>query len=276
MLILLSPTKTLDESLESLDEYLKSTRRFQDDTEELVAIMKKQSKANLVKLMKLSDNLASLNRKRFANFDSAISKQAALMFTGQAFQYLDIKTLSKKQHVYLQKHLRILSGLYGALRPFDSISPYRLEMGTKLATDRGKTLYNFWGSKIGELLASELGKEKFIVNVASNEYFKVVDQGVLKGTKIINMHFKQKKDGALKIVSVFAKQARGLFVRFCAESNLSKIEDLKKFDADGYQYNAAQSDELNVVFVRPQPVKGKKRKAKGQGPKKGKKRKAED
>lgn len=269
MLILLSPTKTLNEDEEK--GYPRSDRRLLTDTKELVSVMKKQSKNDLKKLMKLSDNLANLNHGRYKNFESAISKQAALMFTGQAFQYLDIATLSKDEQQYLQTRLRILSGLYGVLRPFDTMSPYRLEMGTKLKTDRGKSLYDFWGSKIADVLTEDLGSEKFIVNVASNEYFKAVDQKALKGVKIINIHFKQKKDGALKIVSVFAKQARGLFARWCAESKVGTIEELKKFNSDGYSFDKAQSDEANFVFVRNQP--SKKRKASGKSGQKGKKRK---
>jgi len=187
-------------------------------------------------------------------------------------RYLDITSLSKKQHEYLQKHLRILSGLYGALRPFDEMKPYRLEMGTKLVSERGKTLYDFWGSSIAEVLQADLGKEKTIINVASNEYFKAVDQKSLDGVTIINCHFKQRKDGSLKIVSVFAKQARGLFVRWCAQNDVTSVNDLKKFDLEGYKFMSSESDETNLVFGRKQPEKGKKRKNTSSG-RKGKKRK---
>lgn len=273
MLILLSPTKTMDESSDGLDTYPQSEPQMKEHTEELLAIMKKKSKNELKKLMKLSDNLASLNAGRYKNFEKGVHKQSALLFKGPAFAYLDTQSLTKPQQDYLQKHLRILSGLYGVLRPFDLMHPYRLEMGTKLETKRGKNLYKFWGSHISEILKSELKDGDFIINSASNEYFNAVDLTTLReaGIRIISVVFKEKKDGRAKAISIYAKQARGLFARWCATSNVSSIDDLKKFNVSGYKYQAKESKEDSFCFIRPQPATGKRKNTSKET--KGKKRK---
>lgn len=252
----------MDEDISSVGNYTQTKAQFSGDTQELLAIMKKKSKGDLKKLMKLSDNLGNLNAKRYKGFETAISKQCGFIFQGPAFAKLDLNSLEPEAHEFLQKHLRILSGLYGILRPLDMIHPYRLEMGTKLKTERGSSLYDFWGTKLSEFLKKDLekmnAKKKLIVNVASNEYFKAVDTSVFgENIEIVNMIFKEKKNGALKIISVYAKQARGLFVRWMAEKNIETKAELQNFNVAGYKFIQNLSDEKNFVFARSQPEKKK-------------------
>lgn len=263
MIILLSPAKSMDES-EPNDKLFATKPELNSEAKCLVKFLKKKDSNFLCKLMKISKNLGNLNAMRYENFDKALSKQACLLFKGPAFLTLDLASCTKKQKKYLQGHLRVLSGLYGVLKPFDLISPYRLEMGTKLKIGENKNLYEFWGDKIANQINEELKnkKLKIVVNVASNEYFKSVKIEALHNKiKIINCIFKEKKGGALKVVSVFAKKARGSFARWMAENDPKAVDELKGFNKDGYSFSEEQSSENVFIYTRLQPAKkGKKRK----------------
>lgn len=262
--MLLSPTKTLNYLPFHINA---SIPRLLKHSDELIGILKKKSSTDIGKLMKLSSNLVSLNTKRYKDYmlsenvkykDDTVPeghKQAAVAFKGPAFQALDPESFSQQDWEFSQKHLRVLSGLYGVLRPQDVIQPYRLEMGTKLKTDRGKNLYEFWGSTISELLYSDLEKNKkkiFIINAASNEYFNSVDIDFLKskGVIIYNVVFKEAKNGGFRIVSVYAKQARGLLCRYVIQNKVTDIENLKKFNLGNYKYRETFSSETELVFTR--------------------------
>lgn len=262
--MLLSPTKTLNYSPFKTNA---SIPRLLKHSDELIDILKKKSSADIGKLMKLSSSLVSLNKKRYKDYKLSENvqykddfvpeghKQAAVAFKGPAFLALDPESFTQQNWEFAQKHLRILSGLYGVIRPQDVIQPYRLEMGTKLKTDRGKDLYDFWGSKISELLFSDFEKDKknfFIINTASNEYFKSVDIDYLKskGVTIYQVVFKEAKNGGFKIVSVYAKQARGLLCRYVIQNKVTDIENVKKFNLGNYKYHEKFSSGTELVFTR--------------------------
>jgi len=255
MITLLSPAKKLN--FEAPKAGLSTTNPiFNSDTIELTKVVKKQSVDDLKKLMHLSDNLAQLNVDRFKAFNldglSNNSKAAGLTFDGNVYWGLEANSLDENELNYAQSHLRILSGLYGILKPLDLIQAYRLEMGTKLTTKRGKSLYDFWGNKITKQLNSELKnhEDKTIVNLASNEYFKAVDKKALNA-QIITPHFKDCKNGQYKIISFYAKKARGLMARYIIENKVTQLSDLKKFTVDGYYYSSeASQKELEPVFLR--------------------------
>ncbi|MEM6474848.1 MAG: peroxide stress protein YaaA [Pseudomonadota bacterium] len=257
MLTLLSPAKKLkfDETQTSLEV---TTPRLAEDTREIATVAKKQSAADLAKLMHISDNLAELNAERFKLFDldgrSNSAKPAGLTFDGDVYWGLKAKSLGDETLAYAQDHLRILSGLYGVLRPMDAIQPYRLEMGTKMTNPRGKSLYDFWGSRIAEKLAKDLGDhdDQTIVNLASNEYFKAVDTSVLPG-KVIEATFLNVKDGEARRLMYHVKFGRGLMARWIMENRIEKADDLRGFDADGYSFDAKASSETELVFTRKQP-----------------------
>jgi cytoplasmic iron level regulating protein YaaA (DUF328/UPF0246 family) len=205
--------------------------------------------------MHISDKLADLNHRRYlewaSRFDRDHARPAALAFKGDVYLGLDAASLTERDLNGAQKHIRILSGLHGLLRPLDGIRPYRLEMGTGLCTKRGKTLYDFWGSKVTEALNDALAdqKQQVLINLASNEYFKVLDPTAIDA-RIINIHFKEWKDGQYKFLSFFAKKARGLMARYMIDRRVSTLKALKAFDYEGYEYNAAMSTENDWVFVR--------------------------
>ncbi|KEO88568.1 hypothetical protein EH31_16555 [Erythrobacter longus] len=258
MITLLSPAKKLnfDEPQTSLE----ITRpRLEDDTREIAGVAKKQSAKALAKLMHISDNLAELNAERFKAFDldgrSNSAKPAGLTFDGDVYWGLEAKSLGDETLAYAQGHLRILSGLYGVLRPMDAIQPYRLEMGTKMKNPRGKSLYDFWGSRIGEQLAGDLEGhgDPTVVNLASNEYFKAVDTSALPG-KVIEATFLNVKDGEARRLMYHVKFGRGLMARWIMENRIEKADDLKGFDAEGYSLDASASSETQLVFTRPQPA----------------------
>lgn len=254
MLIVLSPAKTLDYD---------TPVKFGDTTEpdfiprsaELVSVLQKMSPAKLSTLMKISDPLAQLNAERFASwskkFNTDNSRPALLAFDGDVYDGLDARSLNAKQRDWAQKHLRILSGLYGLLRPMDLMQPYRLEMGTKLATKRGKDLYAFWGDEITQALNEVLAatKAKALVNLASEEYFKSV-RPVQLDVPVIAPVFEDWKDGRYKIISFFAKRARGLMARYAIEHKLKDPQGLKAFDSDGYTFDTKASGEWEWVFRR--------------------------
>ena len=262
MLTVLSPAKKLKAEVETptLDV---SRPRLEEDTRDLAKVAKKQSASDLSRLMKISDNLAELNVERFKTFDldgrSNSATPAGLTFDGDVYWGLEAKSLGDETLAYAQDHLRILSGLYGVLRPMDAIQPYRLEMGTKMANTRGKSLYDFWGSRIGEQLAEDLNghADQTIVNLASNEYFKAVDTAALPGT-VIEASFLNVKDGEARRLMYHVKFARGLMARWIMENRIEKADDLRGFDAEGYKLDPKASSDTHLVFTRNQPPVKKK------------------
>ena len=256
MLFVLSPAKTLD--FTPAPTGLPVTHPdMTGDTKALAAIARKLKAADLRRLMDISEDLATLNTARFKAFNpkgTEADVPAALAFAGDVYNGLDARRMSAPELAWAQDHVRILSGLYGVLRPLDLIQPYRLEMGTRLATDRGATLYDFWGDKPAKALnkAAADHADKALINLASQEYFGAVDARALK-LPVIACVFKEEKDGEARIVSFFAKQARGLMARFATVNRIAKRDDLKAFDFAGYRYNKAMSSEADWVFTRPQP-----------------------
>ncbi|MFT4636817.1 MAG: cytoplasmic iron level regulating protein YaaA (DUF328/UPF0246 family) [Verrucomicrobiales bacterium] len=254
MIAILSPAKTLDYSSQSLVSR-KTMPAFLKDSEELIAVARMLSKKELGRLMGISEKLAELNHERFqswiAPFPKGEAKQALLAFKGDVYQGFEFDLFEKKDWDFAQEHLRILSGLYGLLRPLDLMLPYRLEMGTKLGTKRGKDLYTFWGASLTEALNAALKKQgdDVLVNLASNEYFGAVRPKALKG-QIITPVFKDTKKGKVKIISFFAKRARGMMADFIIRNGLSKVEDLKAFNVADYAFEAALSSEDTFVFTR--------------------------
>ncbi|MFL9927335.1 peroxide stress protein YaaA [Herbaspirillum lusitanum] len=254
MLIVLSPAKSLDYETPAVTD-IHTKPGFVPRSAELIEVLKKLSPAQIGSLMGISDQLAVLNTNRYANwstrFTTKNAKQAVLAFNGDVYEGLDAASLSAKQLDYVQAHVRILSGLYGMLRPLDLMQPYRLEMGTKLANPHGKDLYAFWGDQVTESLNGELEQQKapVLVNLASEEYFKVVRRKVLKA-KVIAPVFEDWKGGKYKIISFYAKRARGLMARYAALKNISQPEKLKGFDLDGYAFAEDASSESSWVFRR--------------------------
>jgi len=257
MLTLLSPAKKLnfDEPKTSLSA---TKPLFDKDITELARVAKKQSADDLKRLMHISDKLAELNAERFKTFNldgkSNSAKPAALSFDGDVYWGLDANNMKDEALEYAQDHLRILSGLYGVLRPLDLIQPYRLEMGTKLETKRGGSLYEFWGSKIAAQLIEDMTShsDQTIVNLASNEYFKAVDKKTLE-RPVISAKFLNVKDGKSRALMYYAKHARGSMARWIMENRVEKAADLKDFDLDGYKFVAKESTESELVFSRKQP-----------------------
>ncbi|WP_424177053.1 peroxide stress protein YaaA [Yoonia sp. TsM2_T14_4] len=256
MLVVISPAKSLDMTPVQIPA---SAPAFQDDALRLAKTARGLSLGELKSLMTISDDLARLNRDRFAAFaaDPAPEavKPAALAFNGDTYQGLEAKTLSIDDLHWAQDHLGILSGLYGLLRPLDAIQPYRLEMGSKLKTRRGASLYDYWGDTIAKALnarAADVGADT-LVNCASQEYFGAVDRKALK-LRVITPSFMEVKDDKLRIVSFFAKRARGAMARFIVENRLTDAEAIKDFTSGGYAYDADLSDGDTWVFVRDYPA----------------------
>jgi cytoplasmic iron level regulating protein YaaA (DUF328/UPF0246 family) len=254
MLIVLSPAKTLD--FESPIKVNKTTEPdFIPRSAELISTLRTMPPAQIGSLMSISDSLAQLNVARYASWSKKFtpdnSRPAMLAFDGDVYEGLDARSLSARQLDWAQKHLRILSGLYGLLRPLDLMQPYRLEMGTRLATKRGKDLYAFWGDQITEALNESLtaAKAQALVNLASEEYFKSVKPAKLD-RPVITPVFEEWKGGGYKIVSFFAKRARGLMARYAIENKLTKPEQLKDFDSEGYGFDAKASNESRWIFRR--------------------------
>ena len=258
MITLLSPAKKLN--FDPVTTQLEATAPvLKADTLELAKVAKKQSAADLKKLMHISDNLAELNAERFKAFNldgqSNSAKPAGLTFDGDVYWGLEAKSMSDDDLAYAQDHLRILSGLYGVLRPLDSMQAYRLEMGTKLATKRGKSLYDFWGSTIAETLNADMQSHdvQTIVNLASNEYFKAVDKKTMTHP-VITAKFLNVKDGKARALMYYAKYGRGLMARWIMQNRVDRAEGLKDFNLDGYTLDKKESSETELVFKRPQPA----------------------
>ena len=254
MLMLLSPAKTLDyETPANTNSF--SIPDYLGKSSELVKVLKQKSFRDLMELMQVSQKIAELNVERFNQwklpFSTENAKQAVLAFKGDVYTGLDASALSENRLAYTQSHLRILSGLYGLLRPLDLMQPYRLEMGLKLTTKKGENLYQFWGEKITDALNVLLAKqdEPVLINLASNEYFKSVQKKNLDG-RLITPEFKDWKNGKYKMISFFAKKARGLMVRYAIDHNIQKAEVLQNFDYDGYHFNLELSRADKWVFSR--------------------------
>jgi cytoplasmic iron level regulating protein YaaA (DUF328/UPF0246 family) len=252
MLTLISPAKTLDfESEFSVKNHTQPA--FLKETEKLINILKKASIADLEKVFSVSKKLAELNFNRFQNFskkfDSSNSRPALIAFDGDVYDGFDKKNFTQKDFDFAQDHLRILSGLYGLLRPLDLMQPYRLEMGTdfKKFDSSIKNLYGFWSDKIAQELNSV--DSKYIINLASEEYFSAVDPKKIKA-KIINVAFKERKNGKLKIVGINAKKARGLMANFIIKNRIDDLKELKKFCEATYKLEITLSNQDNLVFTR--------------------------
>jgi cytoplasmic iron level regulating protein YaaA (DUF328/UPF0246 family) len=255
MIIVLSPSKALDFTAPPRSAPL-TAPELSDETRELAKTTRKLKAADLKRLMSLSDDLARLNRERFQAFDpdSEDGLQAAFAFNGDVYLGLKARELDRKALGWAQDHVRILSGLYGLLRPLDAIQPYRLEMGVRLKTRRGGRLYDFWGARLSEALnAAAVGhNDRTLVNAASQEYFGAVDAAALT-LPVIHCRFLEEKDGEARIISFFAKRARGLLARWAIDHRIERADDLRGFDAGGYRYVAALSSESEFTFARPQP-----------------------
>ncbi|WP_286715124.1 peroxide stress protein YaaA [Marinobacter sp. tcs-11] len=253
MLMIISPAKTLDyESPLATETHTQPD--FLDDACELIDQLKELEPHQVSNLMSISDKLGQLNAERFQTWHTPFTpdnaRQAVLAFKGDVYTGLDAESFSSEDFSFAQKHLRILSGLYGLLKPLDLMQPYRLEMGTRFENTRGKDLYAFWGSKItdalNQLLASD---DKVLVNLASNEYFKSVQKKHLDA-RLVTPQFKDWKNGQYKMISFYAKKARGLMCRYAIQNRITQADDLKGFNLEGYYFSEDQSDNNNWVFLR--------------------------
>jgi len=252
MKIIISPAKSLDfETQLPTKKFTESV--FLDKAATINKILKKKSPKQLSELMSISEKLAELNYTRNQEwnlpFSSKNARPAVYAFNGDVYIGLDAYTIPTNKLEKLQEKLRILSGLYGVLKPLDLIQPYRLEMGTNLTVGKAKNLYEFWKKTVTESLNNELDENELFVNLASNEYSSVIDFKALKG-KVIVPEFKDYKDGKLKMISFFAKKARGLMVRYIIDNNCKTIEDLKGFNYDNYLFDESLSKENKLVFTR--------------------------
>lgn len=253
MLIVVSPAKSLNFDL--IDQPNITKPRFIKETKELVGVMKDKKRSDLKKLMDVSDKIADLNVERFNSFkfpfNTKNAKPSVFAFTGDVYRGLDVSQFSSEDIEYAQKHFRILSGLYGLLRPLDLIQPYRLEMGTKLALQEFRNLYQYWGDKIVKAINRDMKQngDQYLVNLASEEYFKSINKSLLKAP-LVQIHFKEYRDDTIKIISFSAKKARGMMSRFIIKNRIEQLGDLKAFHEDNYLYNEELSSELELVFTR--------------------------
>ncbi|MDM1279010.1 peroxide stress protein YaaA [Acinetobacter indicus] len=254
MLALISPAKTLDyESALPTDSH--TLPRLLAHSQELIDVSRTLSASEIVNLMSVSEKIANLNVERFrdwqADFDFSNARQALFAFKGDVYTGLDAYSLKDQDMDYAQQHLRMLSGLYGLLRPLDLMMPYRLEMGTKLKNPRGSNLYEFWGTIITDLINEDLAaaKSELLVNIASDEYYKSVKESKIQA-EIIKPVFLDQKNGKYKVISFYAKKARGLMARYIIENKIERAEDLKGFNSDGYYFDADSSLKGELVFKR--------------------------
>lgn len=257
MLITLSPSKGQDFIEAPLSKKYSKPADL-NDSELLIKELKKINSKQLQEMMAVSENIAKLNVGRFKSFSTPFTtknaKQAIFAFKGDVYGGLELNDFTEDDFTYAQDHLRILSGLYGCLRPMDLIQPYRLEMKTKLKNERGENLYQFWDDRITKSINKELKKQKdaVLVNLASNEYFKSVKPKLLEG-RLLNINFKETKEGKTRIVAIFAKRARGMMADYIIRNRIEKVEDIKKFKLGGYRFDKALSDDKQWTFERPQP-----------------------
>jgi len=257
MLMVISPAKSLDFSPAAPDTPL-TTPELKGDIAELAKVTSKLKRGDLKRLMSISDKLADLNFERFQAFDPACDDglQAVIAFDGDVYDGLSARTLDKPGLAWAQGRLRILSGLYGVLRPLDAIQPYRLEMGVRLKTRRGASLYDFWRRQVAPTLNQALAglAEPVLVNLASQEYFGAVDAAAL-AAPVVTCHFKEVRPGeAPRVLSFYAKKARGLMARYAIDHRIDRADGLKGFDVAGYAYQAHQSTETDWVFCRQHPL----------------------
>ena len=256
MIIILSPAKTLDYEFEADANH--SVPAFLGQSSKLIKQLKEKEPKDIASLMGLSDKLATLNYDRYQSWTASKkvsndSKPSMLVFKGDVYQGLQAENLSKKDMNFAQKHIRILSGLYGILRPLDLMKPYRLEMGTKLETSNGKNLYEFWGNKVQRNVLDELKKQKsdLLINLASKEYFTVLGK-LPEDINVVSPTFKDYKNGKYKIISFYAKKARGLMARWIIQNKVTDFEKLSEFDLDGYRFSKTESTLAKPVFLRNQ------------------------
>mgnify|MGYP005622623125 FL=1 len=249
MLAVISPSKTQDFSSSNVDVFTK-TRQI-EQSQILIDLLKTKTQSEIASLMSISDKLSKLNFDRFQTFSTPFTltnaKQALLAFKGDVYNGIDAPSLSSQDLDFAQSCVRMLSGLYGVIRPLDLIQPYRLEMGTRLENDKGKNLYEFWGDQISQILNED--ESSVIINLASNEYFKGIDKKSLNA-KIINIAFKELKGDTYKIIGIYAKRARGLMVNYMIKNRITKSDDLKNFNVEDYKFRQDMSDELTWVFTR--------------------------
>jgi len=254
MLIVLSPAKTLDYSIDPKSNH--TAPQFLSQSSKLIKTLKEKEPKDIASLMGLSDKLASLNFDRYQSWKASKvvsnnTKPSMLVFKGDVYQGLDAENFNSNELKFAQKHLRILSGLYGILRPMDVIKPYRLEMGTKLQTPKGKNLYEFWGNAIQENVLDDLGSQKsdLLINLASKEYFSVLGK-MPEYVNVISPVFKDYKNGKHKIISFYAKRARGLMAKWIIQQKVKDFEKLSDFNLDGYYYSEKESTSTEPVFLR--------------------------
>ena len=252
MKILLSPAKSLD--YKSMLPTLKTTEAcFLNEAENLNSVLKGMSPKDLSELMSISSSIAELNFQRNVSwslpFSSENARQSIYAFSGDVYRGLDAYTIEDNKIDFMQNSVRIISGLYGLLKPLDLIQPYRLEMGTKMPVDNHKNLYEYWRNKITNQLNNELDSDEPVLNLASNEYFKAIDSKVLN-SDIYSANFKQLKDGEYKTIAIFSKRARGMMTRYIIDNNISNINDLKSFSYDGYMYHESLSTQKELIFTR--------------------------
>ena len=254
MLIVISPAKTLDFETAALTQTFTQSH-FLKESERLIDLLSTKSPADILNLMKISPKLAELNVDRYHHwslpFNKSNAKQAIYAFKRDVYNGLEIETFTDQQLSYAQDHLRILSGLYGVLRPLDLIQAYRLEMGIKLQNSRGKNLYEFWGNRITDNINQQLTNldSKILLNLSSIEYFKSIKTNTVKG-KIVTPIFKDWKNGEYKLISFFAKKARGAMAAWILKNQLQTVDELRGFNLDGYQFNAKKSGTSKLVFTR--------------------------
>jgi len=252
MKIIISPAKSLDFESKAPTK-LYTTSEFIEQSVKLNKKLKGTSRKGLSDLMKISNDLADLNYERNQNWEIPFTlknaKQAVFSFTGEVYKGLDANSITEDKLTVLQDKLRILSGLYGLLKPLDLIQPYRLEMGTKLKVGRKENLYQFWGNTLVDALNNELKKDELLVNLASNEYFKALPKKEIKATMVTPI-FKDFKNGECKIIMMYAKKARGVMARYIIDNNIETIEGLKDFNINGYAFTEEMSSESEFVFTR--------------------------
>ena len=252
MKVLLSPAKSLDFKTQ-LPTEKNSFLCFEKEAEYLNSILKRKSPKDLSSLMGISSKIADLNYERNHDwslpFNNKNARQAVYAFSGDVYRGLDAYSIDDDKIDFMQSKVRIISGLYGLIKPLDLIQPYRLEMGTKLSFDNNKNLYEYWREKISNQLNLELSESEPVLNLASNEYFKAIDTKVIK-SDVYSANFKQLKDGNYKTIAIFSKKARGMMTRFIIDNNIINISDIKSFDYDGYMFHKELSSDKELIFTR--------------------------
>ena len=254
MIIVISPAKTLD--FDPINVGLSTSPSFLDESKVLISELQEKEPKDIASLMSLSDKLATLNYDRYQNWEgqrqlNSNTKQAMFVFQGDVYKGLEADTFNEEDIEFSQKHLRILSGLYGSLKPLDVVEPYRLEMGTKLLNPKGKNLYEFWGEKITDMIVNEISENgsDTLINLASEEYFKSLSN-IRNKVNVISPIFKDYKNGQFKIISFYAKKARGLMTKFIIQNQITDPKDLINFNLDGYKFFKSDSTYENPVFHR--------------------------